>query len=107
MGLLRLDRQRMEVNMILGVLEEYKPTTKVKRIQKRLESLRKKYSEALGSFQKIVQEEITPELVTIEEEVNEINKEAYPDLDKLEKGKTLKPVSPRNDKKSAKKAAKK
>jgi len=108
MGLLRLDRQRLEINMILGVLEEYKPTAQVKRLQKRLEGLRKKYSDAMEVFRKVTQDEISPELNSIEEEVNEINNTAYPELAQLQQGDVVEPLKIKKDKpKSKKKATKK
>jgi len=113
MGLLRLDRQRLEINMILGVLEEYKPSPQVKRLQKRLELLRKKYTVAMEEFRKVTQEEIAPELTTIEEEINEINNAAYPELAKIQNGEVAEPIKLKKDKpkdkpvKKAKKKAKK
>ena len=110
MGLLRLDKNRLELNMILGVLEEYKPDAKMKRVQERLARIREKYSAKMAEVQELIQKDITPELEAIEEEVTEINNSRYPQLEKLEKGKTVTPSEkpiPIKKAKSKKKSAKK
>lgn len=63
---IHFDKNRMHLQMVVGSLEEYKPSTKIKELQAKVDSLKSK-------LEKFQAEVVMPELEAIEKAVAEEN----------------------------------
>jgi len=95
--LIRLDSRNLHVDIIVGILEKYEPTTEIKEMYKKIEQLKKETQEYIFNkwgekkieviveklkknekqrkeWQKYMDESYNPKLKLIIEEIKEINK---------------------------------
>lgn len=80
MGILELDEGRLVLNMRLGILEEFKPSSKHKDLQQKIEDLRKKKEALNKQYSEVYNKEILPMLQDLKLAVRDINEERYPEL---------------------------
>jgi len=66
--LVKLNKQQMELEIQVGVLENYKPTKEIKKLEKRVKALRE-------LMDKFMVENVKPELTEIEELVKKHNEQ--------------------------------
>lgn len=85
MGMLQLNEKSLELNMVLGILENYRPDKKHKDLQERTTKMRNKYKKMIDTFNKVYTAEILPEIQEIKDELQKMNEERYPELKKSAK----------------------
>lgn len=69
--IIQFDKEKMHIQVLVGVLEEYQPSESIKELQLKVESLKQKISE----FYKT---EINSELMAIEKIIKEENSKFIP-----------------------------
>lgn len=69
---IHLDKNRMHVQVIAGILEKYEPSEKVLEIHQKLESLK-------ADMEKFMQDVVSPRLTEVDEMVKEENKKFGPE----------------------------
>lgn len=98
MAVLRFDVRTMNIDVIVGVLETYKPSKEIKALQKSLDSFKKDYSKFLkkhfktedtkelieildksdekrDEFRGFMQEVVSPKIMEISKEIERLNKQ--------------------------------
>jgi len=91
MALLSFDADTLVLRIIAGALEKYEPTEQVKVLSSKIDELRSKVKQEqekyANEYKEFLKSSVTPLIEELKKEVDHINKENYPELEKLKAGK--------------------
>jgi len=90
MALINFDADQLSLRVVAGALEKYEPTERVKALSAKVDELRKvvkaEQEKHANEYREFLKAKVTPVVEEFRAEVEALNKEAYPELEKLRAG---------------------